>query len=70
MALFEVAIHNSIVRQKVKNGERHPDLSDDWADTHFIEIRAHDVEEARRRILNRYPKHAGYIINEITLISG
>ncbi|MDV7338549.1 hypothetical protein RYZ26_03005 [Terasakiella sp. A23] len=65
MALFEVAIYNELVKQAMQAGER-AQYSDDWAETHYIEVNARDEMDARRRILQKYPKHKGFIIKGIT----
>ncbi|NVK17922.1 MAG: hypothetical protein HWE30_04440 [Methylocystaceae bacterium] len=64
MALYEVAIYNELVKQAVKNGE-HSQYSDDWADTHYIEVSARDESDARRKILTKYPKEKGFMITGI-----
>jgi hypothetical protein len=62
---FEVALYNSEVRQLVREGERHKNLKDDWADTHYVEIEAVDEKDARAKIESRYPKERGFVINNI-----
>lgn len=64
---FEAAIYNEKVRRLVNSGERHRDLDDAWADTHYIEVRADDVDEARSRLQRRYPSEQGYVIEAIQL---
>lgn len=65
MARFEIAIFNDRVRQAVKNND-HSEYSDEWADLHFIEVSAGDEQEARRKILTKYPKEKGFIIESIS----
>ncbi len=62
---FEIEIHNVEVRQKVAEGEHHKQLSDDWADTRYIEIEANNKEQARARIEVNYPSAQGFVIDEI-----
>ena len=49
MAKFEVIVYNKAVRDKVKEGERHRQFTDDWADLHYIEIDASNETNARER---------------------
>ena len=62
---FEVAVYNKEVRECVEGGERHRDLSDDWADIHYFEIVADNEAEARARIARKYPPHQGYVIESV-----
>jgi len=49
----------------MNEGERHPFLKDDWADIHWIEVRAYSPDAARQKIEVRYPSFRGYVITEI-----
>lgn len=49
----------------MKEGERYPFLKDDWADIHWIEVRAYSPDAARQKIEARYPSFRGYVITEI-----
>lgn len=64
MALYEIAIYNDLVKKAVQNGTR-SQYSDDWAETHYIEVSARDESDARRKILSKYPKDKGFIIQSI-----
>ena len=64
---FEVAIYNEEVREKIEEGARHRDLSDAWADTHYIEIQAETADEARMKIARRYPASQGYVIVDVSI---
>ncbi len=66
MPKFEVAVYNQAVRDKVKAGERHRDLNDDWADVHYFEIEADDVSAARRKAEGRYPPSRGFVIEDVS----
>jgi hypothetical protein len=66
MLKFEVAVYNQNVRDKIKAGERHRDLNDDWADTHYIEIEADDVSTARRKAEGKYPRSRGFVIEDVS----
>jgi hypothetical protein len=65
MALYEVAVYNDLVKRAVADGD-HADYSDDWADVHYIEISARNEADARRKILSKYPKERGFIIQGIS----
>ena len=62
---FEVALYNQEVRRLVAEGSRHRNLTDDWADTHYIEIEAADSTAARRKIESRYPESQGFVIEQV-----
>lgn len=62
---FEVGIFNQDVRDALADGRRHRQLSDDWADMHFIEVMAKDREDARNIMTRRYTPHMGYIVAEV-----
>jgi len=62
---FEAAVHNADVRRMVSSGDRHRDLSEAWADTHYIEISADSLEEAQEKLNRRYPSDQGYVIESI-----
>ena len=49
----------------MNEGERHPFLKDEWADTHWIEVRAYTEAAARQKIEVKYPPHRGYVITDI-----
>jgi len=64
MALFEIAMHNELVKRAMMAGEPAA-YSDDWADTRYIEVSARDEQDARRKILVKYPKDKGFVITGI-----
>lgn len=65
MTKYEVAIYNSEVRERVEAGERHRDLSDEWADMHYIIVDAEDEDDARAAIERKYPSERGFVIDSI-----
>ena len=65
MINFEIGVYNKEVRDLVGNGQSHADLSDNWADIHFIEIKARDRSHALTKLRVRYPENRGYVISEI-----
>ena len=67
MPEFEAVIYNEKVREAVRNDER-TELSDDWADQHFITVDAHDADHARRKLQDKYPGHKGFVIVEIAQV--
>lgn len=62
---FEVAVYNREVRRLIAEGERHRDLSDAWADIHYIEVKAKSEAEARAQVASRYPAARGYVIEDV-----
>ncbi len=63
--VFEVALHNAKVRELVYDGDHHRDFPDEWSNTHFIEVRAIDELDARRKIEARYPRDRGFVIEAV-----
>ena len=62
---FEVAVFNKEVRRLMKEGRKHRDLKDDWADMHYIDISADDVAAARTKISQKYPEAQGFVIDNV-----
>ena len=63
---YEVAIHNETVKKSVREGDPNKTgLSDDWADTRYVEVRAETQDAARRKILARYPEHKGFVVTDV-----
>jgi hypothetical protein len=62
---YEVAIYNAEVRRLMAEGGRHRQLSDDWADIHYIEIQAQDKEDAKAKIELRYPSEKGFVVERV-----
>jgi hypothetical protein len=62
MELYEIAVFNEEVRAALKEGDHHKDLHDEWADQHYIEVRAPDEATARAKVERRYPPAKGYVI--------
>ncbi len=63
---FEVALHNETVKKSVREAEpNRTGLSDEWADTRYIEVKAESAEAARRKILARYPERRGFVVSEV-----
>lgn len=62
---FEIGVYNKDVRDLVEVHEHHAELSDNWADIHWFDIKAHDEDEARSIIEQRYPPWRGYVITEV-----
>ncbi len=66
MATFEIAVYNQAVREKIKLGERHRELKDEWADIHYVEIEAEDMASARRKAEGKFPQDRGFVIEDVT----
>ena len=62
---FEVAVYNREVRRMMAEGRRHRDLSDAWAEIHYIEVKARSESEARAQVASRYPADRGYVIEDV-----
>jgi len=69
MACYEGIIFNQQVRDAVQNDEPH-DLTDDWADNHYVETMASSSEHAKQRLEQKYPASQGYVIVEVKLADG
>jgi hypothetical protein len=65
MKSYEIAIYNKEVRKLVAEGRRHRNLSDAWAETHYIEVKARSMQEARAQVSRRYPAENGYVIEDV-----
>ena len=64
--LFEVILFNEQVRAKVREGEHHRTFTDDWADAHYIEIKASDEGAAMRKVHDKYAAADGFVIEGIS----
>lgn len=63
---FEVAIFNQEVKKSVREAEKNrTGLSDDWADTRYIEVKADSPDNAKAKILARYPAERGFVVLEV-----
>jgi hypothetical protein len=62
MPEFEVGIYNSEVRKRVEDGRHHTNLTDDWAEIHYIDVEAADQAAARSKLYRRYPEERGFVI--------
>ncbi len=65
MAEFEVGVFNKEVREALAGGGRHRDLSDDWADMHYVTVRATDEDGARQAAKRKYPADRGYVVDSV-----
>ena len=63
--IFEVGVYNREVRQLVEIGASHPMYNDSWADLSWIEIRADDLESAKRRARVKFPEAQGFVVVDI-----
>ena len=68
MAKFKVPIYNAVVSKFVKEGKRHSQLSNDWADLRGIEIEAVDEAHARAKIEIMHPRAQGFVVDSIVKI--
>ena len=66
MSTFEIAVFNQSVREKLKHGERHREFKDEWADMHYVEIKADDIAAAQRKAAAKFPRDRGFVIEAVT----
>jgi len=62
---FEAAIYNKAVSDALQQGEHHKDLSDDWANTHYIEFQASNMDAAWEKMRLKYREAQGFVIRAI-----
>ncbi|MEQ8667472.1 MAG: hypothetical protein RIC16_17260 [Rhodospirillales bacterium] len=67
MPKYEIGVFNQIVRDRMKEGETHRFLKDEWAETHYFDVNASSEEAARRKITDRYSESEGYVIVSVEL---
>lgn len=63
--IFEVAIYNRSVRNKVKLRQKHTYFDDRWAKPQTRNVVARDEAEARVLISERFPPEDGFVIHSI-----
>jgi hypothetical protein len=63
--IFEVAIYNRTVRDKVKLQKKHTYFDDRWAKPQKRNVVARDEAEARVLISERFPPEDGFVIDSI-----
>ena len=63
---FEIPVYNSVVRDAVRNKQDHPNFEADWAETHFILVRAHTADEAVTICRRKHPEKMGFVLGEAT----
>jgi len=68
MMTFEVIVYNEQVRDKLRQGEHHRTFTDDWGDSHYIEIKASDEDAAMSKVRDKYPLEDGFIIEGISMM--
>jgi hypothetical protein len=69
MAVYEVGVYNEKVVEAVKQGEKHRDLDDSWADTNYFEVKAATEYDARRKMAAKYPERLGYVIASVSAVA-
>lgn len=63
--IFEVSIYNREVRSLVKQNQSHLFFDDQWADNHVHDVVAHDEDQARNLISERFPADDGFVIEDV-----
>jgi len=66
MKIYEITIYNKEVREHVQKGLEHRQYDAGWADQRFLQVEAHDADEARTIINRRHPDHKGFVIVDVT----
>ncbi len=66
MKNYEVAIYNQKVRDALREGDSHPNFSDDWGNLNYITFMAGSPEEAKKRAENKHPPNLGFVIESVT----
>ncbi|MBL4613694.1 MAG: hypothetical protein JKY27_02305 [Magnetovibrio sp.] len=68
MLTYEVVVYNEQVRAKVRVGDHHRTFSDDWGDSHYLEIKANDEDAAMHKVRVKYPVKDGFVIEGISMM--
>ena len=66
--VYLVTVYNKVVRAMVKDNRSHSFYSDLWADTHTQDVSAANEEEARRKMVERFPEEDGFVIESVKLV--
>lgn len=62
---YEVGVFNKTVRDAIAVGEPVKALDKQWADVHWVKIRATSLERARAQAEAKYPAENGFVIVDI-----
>ena len=62
---FEIGVFNKTVREKVASGEELRGLDRQWADVHWVKMRASSKDRAQRQAEAKYPPENGYVIIDV-----
>jgi len=62
---FEIGVFNKTVRDAIANGDPVRGLDRQWADVHWVTIRASSKDRAQRQAEAKYPPENGYVIIEV-----
>ncbi|MCC3304390.1 hypothetical protein [Sneathiella sp. HT1-7] len=62
---FEAAIFNEEVLVALQEGEHHKDLADSWAETHYLDFYAENLEQAWEKMRRKYSAERGFVIKAI-----
>lgn len=63
--IYEVAIFNQVVRQLVRENQKHSYFDDRWARPQTRNVVARDEDEARELIAERFPPKEGFVIQRV-----
>jgi hypothetical protein len=70
MNKYEITLYNQIVRDLVRDNKSHHHYDSGWADQRFVQIGAHNEDDAKRVIHRRYPEQKGFVIVDVSEIPG
>lgn len=62
---FEVGVFNKTVRDQIAAGETVRGLDKEWADVHWIAMRASSKDRAQRQAEAKFPPENGYVIIDV-----
>lgn len=63
--VYLVTVYNKVVREMVKDNRSHSFYSDLWANIHTQDVCAADEDEARQKMVLRFPEEDGFVIESI-----
>lgn len=65
---FEIGIYNQEVANAMKAGTHHRHYKDAWAERNYFTVDAASVEDAKRKMVVKYPPEMGFVIDSINEI--
>ncbi|RMF11885.1 MAG: hypothetical protein D6763_02010 [Alphaproteobacteria bacterium] len=62
---FEAAVYNEEVRACLAIGETHKGVGEEWAEVHYVELLARNLDDAKAMAARRFPASKGFVIREV-----